>query len=99
MYNIYIDYTEGDSLGSQIVENRSLEIPTTSLSDAKENLHRIKAHYKKWVNDMTHNVERNAVEILTDNGTRKIPCFWMGYFEKLIRARVDLDDEGMSFEI
>jgi hypothetical protein len=45
MYDIKIEYITGNSFGSEETENM-LDLPTASLDVAKENLKRIKEHYK-----------------------------------------------------
>jgi len=97
IYNIHIDYTTGDSFNSEQVPAEPLDIVTTSLDTAKENLARIKAHYKEC-GDNPNFGKRYALELKTDDGVRIITPFWIGYFETLHGAKIVIDeDTEMSF--
>ena len=97
-YDILIDYTTGDSFGSNRTPDESLGIVTSDIDKAKENLKRIKDHYaaNKDGNDCD-NMFR--LELLTDDGVRVITPFWVGYFETLHGAKIQTSDDDMSFEL
>lgn len=96
LYDIEIDYTTGDSFGSE--RKTELLCNPTSINNAKENLKRIKEHYVRC-KDNYNTDERYELELVTNEGTRKISPFWIGYFETLHGAKVVVDeDPDMKFE-
>lgn len=100
MYDIEIDYTTGDSFGSERIEGESVGIVTSDLDKAKENLRRIKAHYEKYACDSDTPDERYELALLTDEGERTIFPFWTGYFETLHGAMIVTEiDTEMGFNL
>lgn len=98
VYDIYIDYTTGNSFNSERVHAESVGIATTNLEKAKENLRRIEQHYKEH-HDSPDYGKRYELELLTDDGSRTICPFWIGYFETLHGAKISVEDDEMSFEL
>jgi len=99
IYEIQIDYGTGDSFHSEDIEGEPIGIVNENLEMAKENLRRIKEHYKKY-SDSSDFDERYELELLLDEGVHKITPFWIGYFETLHGAKiVTLGDNDMSFEL
>jgi len=97
-YTILIDYTTGGSFGSERIYEEELGIVTESLISAKENLKRIKLHYENFNDSMDFDA-RYELELLTDDGSRTICPFWIGYFEVLHGAKIVQEDPDMSFEL
>lgn len=98
MYDIEIDYTTGNSFWRE----RSTELlcnPVTDLSNAKENLKRIKKHYIECADHRNYH-KRYDLKLLTDEGEISIVPFWIGHFEYLHGAKIVFDeDSDMQFEI
>ena len=98
MYDIEIDYTTGNSFGSER-SKEPLCNPVTTLEMAKENLKRIKKHYLECADNPNYD-KRYDLVLLIDDGERKITPFWIGYFETLHGAKVFQEmDEEMEFEL
>lgn len=95
-YGIEIDYTTGSSFNSERIHRESVGIVTTDIDKAKENLKRIKDHYGECSENPDYG-KTFELELLTDDSTRTISPFWIGYFETLHGAKVVIDDEEMSF--
>ena len=97
MYDIEIHYETGDSFGSS-KETETLGLVTSSLKEAKENLQRIKEHYK-LAKESPNFDKRYALSLKCGNKEeRTISPFWIGYFESLISARIILvEEEDMEF--
>lgn len=95
MYDIVIDYTTGDSFGSERIEDEPVGIVVSSLEVAKENLKRIQEHYEKYNKNYSH--EQYQLELLTDEKPRMITPFWIGYFETLHGAKIVQEEELPSF--
>ena len=99
IYNIEIDYTTGNSFNSQRVNDEQLGIITTDLNKAKENLKRIKQHYTEC-RDNPNTGKEYELTLLTDEGSRTITPFWIGYFETLHGAKIIIgEDTDMQFEL
>ena len=93
MFDIEIHYQTGNSFNTEEL-TEMLGNPVSSIEDAKTNLKRIKENYKKN-RDAPNYAKEYDIVLATDNGERKITPFWIGYFEKLISAKIVLD-EGMK---
>ena len=98
-YDIEIDYTTGNSFNSERIYDESVGIVTSDLAKAKENLKRIKEHYENDSENPNYG-KRFNLELLTDDGTRTISPFWIGYFETLHGAKiVVIGENDMAFEL
>lgn len=103
-YQISIEYTTGDSFGSE-EEEEVLDLVFKDLSVAEENLTRIKEHYDYFnnINSCQRHSTKNPVKptwfdketteysivLKTDTGENcLIGCFWIGYFESLIEIKI-----------
>jgi len=98
MFDIEIKYKTGNSFGLH-ERTEMLGNPVSNFDDAKENLQRIKNHYKKH-NDSPDFDEDYELNVLIDDGERTITPFWIGYFEELLSAKIVLDEglEDISFD-
>ena len=98
MYTILIDYTTGNSFNSERISEEELGIVVSSLDMAKENLKRIKEHYKKY-SDSPNRGDHYKLDLLTDKDERTIYPFWIGYFETLHGAKIQNLEEDLSFSL
>lgn len=94
IYNIHIDYTTGNSFGSERITDEPLGIVTTDSDKAKENLKRIKGHYLKYKDDSSCSNDKYQLKLLTDEEPRIISPFWLGYFETLHGAKIVADEDS-----
>lgn len=97
IYSIEIDYTTGNSFGSERLQEE-VGIVTTCIDKAKENLKRIKYHYLEC-SDNPNCGKQYDLELLYDEGVKNITPFWIGYFEELHGAKVTSNDPDNSFEL
>ena len=100
-YDIRIHYQTGDSFNSY-KETENLGIVVSSIELAKYNLSLIKRRYYLYQNNLVKTTEDNyQLKFKTDNdGVRKMPPFWEGYFERLISAKIVIyedEDEDLEF--
>jgi len=99
IYEIRIDYTTGSSFHSERIGEEPLGIVNEDIDKAKENLRRIKAHWKKYGNK-GYNDDAYELSMVLDDGTeRTITPFWMGYFENLHGAKIFAEETDMEFEV
>ena len=101
MYDIEITYKTGNSFNSYKTED-NVDLPMATLEIAKENLQRIKIHWKIYEQKNGYYSTRQKIEyppfcfensdeiILRVDETTDHTCypFWCGYFETLISARI-----------
>lgn len=112
-YNIKIRYETGDSFHSENTEE-VLDYNWTNLDIVKENLERIKEHYKwyeqyssirktKQLKDQpiwNKDGGEGTIYLLLDTRVEfRIHTFWVGYFETLYGANIEIEDESLSFNI
>jgi hypothetical protein len=111
MYDIEITYQTGNSFNTYNATDL-LDLPVESLSIAKENLQRIKQHWKIYEDKDSFSPqikdipdfyidERGIILKINDTTSHTILSpFWTGYFESLISARiVVLDSDELEFTI
>lgn len=71
MYKIVINYSTGNSYGSQD-ETQEIELKWDDINVAKDNLQRIKEHYEQYteINGFAFSTKRTNLEILMSNITK-----------------------------
>lgn len=98
-YRILIEYSTGSSDVEERITNEPLRLGEISLSMAKNNLKRIKEHYEAFSESSDWGAKQ-SIKLLTTNGEQEIFPFWMGHFERLHGARIDMPvDDELSFEL
>jgi membrane-bound lytic murein transglycosylase len=112
MYNIEITYQTGNSFGSH-TEVGLIGACWEDITKAAEALKEIKRHNKyfsdkeniRWVNDFKFNKEYDkiseySIKLKDDNNNDIIvQAFWRGYFERLISAKIIIDDPDDKYSI
>lgn len=98
MFDIEIHYKTGNSFNTEECRDM-LGNPVSDIDVAKENLQRIKKHYKKHYDSPDYG-QKYELTLLIDDGERTIMPFWIGYFEELISAKIVIDEgiEDLSFD-
>jgi len=97
-YDIKIDYSTGNSFGTERINGESVPALTDDIKIARENLQRIKKHYAECKENPNSGKDYDLT-LLTDDGEKTINPFWMGWFETLHGAKIVLNDEFSAFEI
>lgn len=98
-YRILIEYYTGNSFGSYKT-SKYLELTWKNLDVATQNLLAIKEHYemqnanKNDYKDKDWYVEEHpgyCIRFRSDDGDDwQISCFWIGHFEELVTAKIEL---------
>ena len=112
-YRIKYDYATGNSFNNYPHNVDYLELEWDNLDVAKANLIRIRDHYKYTIHNSNKSKETlkaretdwfvpdsdYSIKLYTDNGNVwQIRPPWMGYFERLNSAEIEINNDDMKIE-